>query len=227
MQAPPTSSLDFRHFPKEASASGTYEENIYMNRQRKNYVTGFLALACVVTSSSAFAADPQAQSKLSGQEKNFVMEAARSSMAEKELSDLAEQKARNESVKDLAKEIKSEHTQVVDKLQQIASNNNVSLPSDVSKSDRTIIDRLQKLSGEEFDKEYMKQTVKEHQKDVENYRQQARSAKDQEVKDYAQNTLPTLEQHLDRARQVSESIGVKTTGTSAQQVERHMGQTNQ
>jgi putative membrane protein len=181
----------------------------------------------VVTSSSAFAADPQAQSKLSGQEKNFVMEAARSSMAEKELSDLAEQKARNESVKDLAKEIKSEHTQVVDKLQQIASNNNVSLPSDVSKSDRTIIDRLQKLSGEEFDKEYMKQTVKEHQKDVENYRQQARSAKDQEVKDYAQNTLPTLEQHLDRARQVSESIGVKTTGTSAQQVERHMGQTNQ
>ncbi len=198
-----------------------------MNRQRKNYVTTFLALACAVTASPAFAADPQGRSNLSGQEKNFVMDAARSSMAEKELSDLAEQKARNESVKDLAREIKDEHTQAVDKLQQIASNKNVSLPSDVSRSDRTIIDRLQKLSGEEFDKEYMRQTVKEHQRDVENYRQQAKSAKDEDVKEYAQNTLPTLEQHLDRARQVSESIGIETTGTSMRRGAGQMGETHQ
>ncbi len=195
-----------------------------MNSEKKTYVTTFLALTCVVTISSAFAADPQVESKLSGQEKDFVMEAARSSMAEKQMSDLAEQKARSESVKTLAKEIKDEHTQVVDKLQQIASNKNVSLPSDVSRADRTVIDRLRNLSGEEFDKEYMKQTVKEHQKDVEHYRQQARSAKDQEVKEYAQNTLPTLEQHLDRARQVSESIGAETADKAAHRAERQMGQ---
>lgn len=198
-----------------------------MNGQKKSYITTFLALACVATTSSAFAADPQDRSNLSGQDKNFVMDAARSSMAEQQLSDLAEKKARSESVKDLAREIKDEHTQAVDKLQQIASNKNVSLPSDVSRSDRTIIDRLQKLSGAEFDKEYMRQTVKEHQKDVESYRQQAKSAKDEDVKEYAQNTLPTLEQHLDRARQVSDSIGIETTDTAMRRGAGQMGETHQ
>jgi putative membrane protein len=198
-----------------------------MNCQKMSYVTTFLALACVATTSSAFAADPQTRGNLSGQDKSFVMDAARSSMAEKQLSDLAEQKARSESVKDLAREIKDEHTQAVDKLQQIASNKNVSLPSDVSRSDRSIIDRLQKLSGEEFDKEYMRQTVKEHQRDVENYRQQAKSAKDEEVKEYAKNTLPTLEQHLDRARQVSESIGIETAATSMRSGVGQVGETHQ
>jgi putative membrane protein len=199
-----------------------------MNCHKKSYVTAFLALACAVTASPAFAADPQGRSNLSGQEKNFVMDAARSSMAEKQLGDLAEQKASNDSVKNLAKEIKDEHTQSVEKLQQIASNKNVSFPSDLSRSDRTIVERLQKLSGEEFDKEYMKQTVKEHQKDVENYRQQAKNAKDADVKEYAQNTLPTLEQHLNRARQVSESIGVEErAGTSMLRGERAVEESQQ
>jgi putative membrane protein len=199
-----------------------------MNCHKKSYVTAFLALACAVTASLAFAADRQGRSNLSGQEKNFVMDAARSSMAEKQLGDLAEQKASNDSVKNLAKEIKDEHTQSVEKLQQIASNKNVSFPSDLSRSDRTIVERLQKLSGEEFDKEYMKQTVKEHQKDVENYRQQAKNAKDADVKEYAQNTLPTLEQHLNRARQVSESIGVEErAGTSMLRGERAVEESQQ
>jgi putative membrane protein len=198
-----------------------------MIRRRMSYVTAVLAMACAARSFPAFAADPQGRSNLSGNEKSFVMEAARSSMAEKQLGVLAEQKASNESVKNLAKEIKDEHSQAVDKLQQIASNKNVSFPSKITRSDRTIVDRLQKLSGEEFDKEYMRQTVKEHERDVENYRQQARSAKDEEVKEYAQNTLPTLEDHLSRARQVSESIGVETANTSARRGERRMEESHQ
>jgi putative membrane protein len=60
-------------------------------------------------------------------------------------------------------------------------------------------DKLSKLSGADFDKEYMKQMVSDHKKDIKEFQSQAKSGKDADIKNFAQSTLPTLEDHLKQA----------------------------
>src|SRR6478752_6602078 len=81
-------------------------------------------------------------------------------------------------------------------------------------------DRLSKLSGEQFDRVYMQLMVRDHRKDVSDFRKQSTSAKDADVKSFASQTLPTLEDHLKMAEQAQTSLNAaratsgKTTPTT-------------
>jgi putative membrane protein len=59
--------------------------------------------------------------------------------------------------------------------------------------------KLEKLQGAAFDKAYMDDMVKDHKKDVKDFQKQSKSAKDPEVKNFAAQTLPTLQEHLQMA----------------------------
>lgn len=65
--------------------------------------------------------------------------------------------------------------------------------------------KLQKLSGAEFDREYMKHMVADHEKTVSDFKKQAGSGKDPELKGFAAKTLPTLQEHLDMAQKLSDA----------------------
>jgi len=71
--------------------------------------------------------------------------------------------------------------------------------------------KLEKLSGEQFDQAYMKDMVKDHTKDVSDFKRESMSALDPDVKKFAAETLPTLEDHLKQAT----SIAPSTTAQSA------------
>ena len=58
---------------------------------------------------------------------------------------------------------------------------------------------LLKLSGEAFDCEYARDMVKDHEKDVAEF-QAATKLRDPEVKGFATQTLPTLQEHLEMAK---------------------------
>jgi putative membrane protein len=62
--------------------------------------------------------------------------------------------------------------------------------------DKALHDRLSKLSGNAFDKAYMRAMIEDHQEDVSEFRQESQSAKDPDVRQFAAKTLPTLEEHL-------------------------------
>jgi putative membrane protein len=81
------------------------------------------------------------------------------------------------------------------------------LPQKLSPKEQAFHDRLAKLSGKEFDKVYMSHMVKDHVADVADFQRESSRAKDAEVKDFAQQTLPTLQDHLKEARSVSSSVG--------------------
>jgi putative membrane protein len=92
----------------------------------------------------------------------------------------------------------------------------VKLPADLDRGERREIDNLGKKSGADFDREYMKHMVSDHKKDVAEFKSEAKSAKDADVKNFASSTLPTLEQHLDLAKsteQAAKNEG-KTAGAS-------------
>ena len=68
------------------------------------------------------------------------------------------------------------------------------------------MERLQKLSGKDFDKTYADHMVKEHQKDIKEFQDAAKNVEDPDVKKFAQDTLPTLEHHEQMAQQMESSV---------------------
>ena len=75
--------------------------------------------------------------------------------------------------------------------------------SELKSADRTQYDQLSKLSGPEFDHAYMQMMVEDHEKDVAEFKQEAASGKNPAIKNFAAQTLPTLEDHLRQARDVA------------------------
>jgi putative membrane protein len=141
-------------------------------------------------------------SKLSASDKKFVMEAAKGGMAEVELGKLATEKASSDDVKKFGQRMVDDHTKANDQLKQVASQEGIQLPTTLSAKDKMTKERLSKLNGAAFDKAYMSDMVKDHTKDVADFQQESSSGTDPAVKDFASQTLPTLQSHLQEAKQI-------------------------
>jgi putative membrane protein len=149
-------------------------------------------------------------SKLSASDRKFVMEAAQGGMAEVEMGQLATEKASNPDVKKFGQRMVDDHTKANDQLKQVASQEGIQLPTSISAKDKMTKERLSKLSGADFDKAYMADMVKDHTKDVADFQKESTSGKDPAVKDFATQTLPTLQSHLQAAQQVKPMASPKS-----------------
>ena len=134
---------------------------------------------------------------------SFYNEAAQSNMAEIELSRLALQKSNNEDIKQYAQQMINDHTAAGEKLRQLAANKNITLPQDVNSKQRNAKQKLDRLSGEKFDSEFVKQMVKDHEAAVRLFERQSERGEDADTKAFAAETLPTLRSHLEMARSMS------------------------
>jgi putative membrane protein len=139
----------------------------------------------------------------SGADKTFASGAASGGLAEVQLGQLAEQKAATPQVKEFARTMVSDHTQANQDLEQIAQQENLNLPKQPYKKERTQAQRLEKLSGASFDKQYMTDMVQDHRKDISEFQREATSGKDPTLKSYAQKYLPVLQKHLQMAEATS------------------------
>jgi putative membrane protein len=133
-------------------------------------------------------------------DETFIRNAAEGNMAEIKLGQLAEEKAQAPEVKNLAKRIVEDHTKALEEVKQTAQQESINMPTDVSHKDALVYDRLAKLSGPQFDKEYTAEMVKDHQKDISEYKRAETQVKNPASKEYAQHELPTLQQHLELAQ---------------------------
>jgi putative membrane protein len=158
-----------------------------------------MAASPLVAHAAGTTTNDAAQSVSSG-DKKFVEKAAEGGMAEVQLGQLAAQRAQSDQVKQFAQRMVSDHTAANDKLKQVASQKGIALPTDLDSSSRREYDKLQKLSGSKFDREYMSHMVSDHKKDVKEFQSEAKSAKDADIKSFASTTLPTLEEHLKLAQ---------------------------
>jgi putative membrane protein len=150
----------------------------------------------------ASASSNAASGQLDAADKHFMKEAAQGGMAEVQLGQLATQNAKSDEVKQFGQRMVDDHSKANDQLKQIAEQKGVTLPTDLSSKDKAEKDRLSKLQGEAFDRAYMQAMVTDHKKDVAEFKKEASNAKDSDVKNFASQTLPTLEDHLKQAQQV-------------------------
>ena len=99
--------------------------------------------------------------------------AAEGGLAEVALGQLAVEKASSSDVKKFGQRMVDDHSKANDELKQLASQKNVDLPQDLSAKDKATKSTLEKLSGEQFDQAYMKAMVKDHKKNVTDFRRES------------------------------------------------------
>jgi putative membrane protein len=136
----------------------------------------------------------------------FVRDAAEGSMTEVKLGQLAEEKAQAPEVKNFAKRMVEDHSKALDEIKQLGSKEGINMPTDISHQDAATYRRLSKLSGPEFDRAYSQEMVKDHQKDIAEFKKGEASAQKPEVKEFAQKTLPTLQSHLELAQHMQAHV---------------------
>ena len=146
-------------------------------------------------------------------DQKFMKQAADGGMAEVELGQLAVEKAASPEVKKFGQRMVDDHGKANEQLKSIAGRKGVTLPFQPSAKNQAMKDNLSKLAGEQFDNAYMAEMLKDHQKDVAEFRRASESAKDPDVKNFAAQTLPTLQDHLKQAQ----SLAPKNSGRSALQ----------
>jgi len=136
-------------------------------------------------------------------DQQFVTKAAEGGMFEVEIGKLAAEKAADANVKSFAQMLVDDHSAANDKLRQIASGHNVALPASLSDDQKKELDQLSKLSGAQFDKQFVKVVgIKDHHHDIAEFERASKSAQSPDVKDFATNALPTLKKHLAAAEKL-------------------------
>jgi putative membrane protein len=165
------------------------------------------ALAMVTTAAPAVAQKEAKSTKGPASDHAFVKKAGAGGLAEVELGKLAAERASSDEVKRFGRRMVDDHSKANDELNGIARDRNVALPTGLDSKDKALKARLSKLSGDAFDRAYMRAMVDDHRKDVSEFRTEATSGKDPEIKAWASKTLPTLEDHLKVAENTNRVVG--------------------
>ena len=140
-------------------------------------------------------------------DKGFVDKAAAGGMAEVKLSKLAMDKGQSTEVKQIARKMVEDHTKANMELKQIAEKKSLNVPTAMDEKHQKIYDKLVKLQGADFDKEYMRAMTNDHDETIKLFKEQSKSGRDPELKQFAMKTLPVLEKHDDMAHMDEEQVG--------------------
>jgi putative membrane protein len=158
------------------------------------------------TSTGGSAQSSQSDSKagaVAQADKSFVMKAAQGGMAEVELGNLAKEKAQSDQVKQFAQRMVDDHGKANKELKSIAQQKGITLPTSLPAEEQKTKDKLSSLSGEQFDHAYMQHMLMDHKKDVAEFKKASTTCKDNDIKEFAGKTLPTLQDHLKEAQQIA------------------------
>jgi putative membrane protein len=140
----------------------------------------------------------------SPEDRVFLKEALEGGMAEVQLGQIALQKSDNADVKQFAQKMVDDHTRMGDQLKPIAQQIGVKIPDGPSKKDKSIIAKMQALNGDDFDKAYMKDMVKDHKGDLADFQSEADHGSNLAVKGAATQDVPIIHQHLQMAEQINQ-----------------------
>jgi putative membrane protein len=139
--------------------------------------------------------------------KTFITKAIQGNLAEVQIGQLAQEKSQNGDVKAFGQQLVTDHNDANGKATAVANDLGVTPPSEPSKKQQADYDKLSKLSGDAFDKQFARHMVMDHKKDISEYK--ADSKKKDPTASYASDTLPTLQKHLETAQSLTKSLAGK------------------
>jgi putative membrane protein len=161
------------------------------------------ALVCLIAAIPVIAWSAQ-----SNPDKDFFKHAAEGGIAEVEAGKLAQSKGNSQAVKDFGAMMVKDHSEANDKLESIATMENVDLPSTSSAMQMASKAKLEVLTGGTFDKSYIKGQIAAHQQTAALFKKEIASGKDTQAQAFAKATLPTVQAHLKKIKQIAADAGV-------------------
>ena len=140
-------------------------------------------------------------------DKVFVKKALEGSMAEVQMGQLALQKSNDDQVKQFAQRMVDDHGKMVDQLKPVAQQMGVKVPDGPSKGQIKNMDKMKALSGDAFDHAYIKDMVKDHKGDDNDFKLEAQSTQNPQLKQLVMQNDQIIESHLQQIQQIAKSKG--------------------
>jgi len=156
---------------------------------------GVLAILVVTLTSRADDREPATQQE-------FLAKAITTDMAEVKLGELALKQASSDDVKRFARKMVDDHSKHRDMLLERAKSSKLAVTDALDREHQEKRDRLAKLDGKEFDREYMKCMVEGHEKALKMYQTWSKKIDDKDLSSMVERTIPTLKEHHEQAREV-------------------------
>jgi len=136
----------------------------------------------------------------------FIIRATRGGAAEIDLARLAEQKTRSDPVREFARQMIRDHSRANDALGKLAEEDGVPAPEQLDAAHRHVRDALGGLTGPEFDIEYLRTQVQNHQRMAQLLEYEIGSGADAQVRDFASGALRKVFVHLAAARDLLDQV---------------------
>ena len=178
-------------------------------RFRLRAAIGATVIGLSLASIGAHAADAMtsaAGGNVAKADRTFVEKATIGGMTEIKASQIAQEKGTNAAVKEFAGHMIADHTKVGDELSKLATSKSVTPPGTLDKAHEGSVQKLAKMTGNDFDKAYVKQMVSDHKATISEFEKQAKSGKDADLQAFASKTLPSLQEHLKSAQALNDSM---------------------
>ncbi|WP_447983201.1 DUF4142 domain-containing protein [Nitrospira sp. Nam74] len=156
-----------------------------------------LVASCAAMSEHKAAGNPDAM---------FLLSTARASNAEIQLSDLAAQRSQDLAIKSLARQFSEDHNRMNGELAQLASRQELSLPTDPDELHKKTAAHLSQLSGQEFDKEYITEMVADHAMMLAKFQNKAKLATDRQIRQWAASQVPLFRAHYEAAQSINSKV---------------------
>lgn len=167
-----------------------------------------LIIAVVLATALALAgtsADAQIKNAPAGTmakaDQTFMNDAIEGDLAEIKVGKLAQQKGQSQGVKEFGQMLEQDHGQHLQKAKQTAEQLGLTAPSEPNAKQQATYQQLDKLSGADFDRQFAKDMVADHKEDISKYQKQTKSRGP--LGDFAQQTIPTLQKHLQTAESLN------------------------
>jgi putative membrane protein len=143
---------------------------------------------------------------LNAADKDFATKAAEGGMMEVDLGQLAAAKATSSDVKDFGNRMVADHGKANDDLKSLAAAKGLTLPTQSSAEEKKTANDLEKKKGKDFDKAYISDMVKDHQKDAKEFEKATKDVQDPDLKSWASKTLPVVQDHLKMAKEIAAKL---------------------
>jgi len=128
-------------------------------------------------------------------DEEFIREAYARGLAELGLAHIAVQVSRDPDIDRIGHRVINEQGRANDDLRRLADARNITLPTVISQADQRTYDRMARLPGGEFDREYRRHLDTDYRQTIELFAEAAQRARDPQVRDVAAQYANLFEQH--------------------------------
>lgn len=133
-------------------------------------------------------------------DQDFVNFVAQTDMTEAHLGQLPADAGTSQSIKDYAQMLVTDHTNDYNQITALATKAGLTVPKGLDSKHDKMAATFTKLKGAAFDRRYAREMVAGHEAAIAAYNKQARDGQNADLKNYAQQTLATLEKHRSGAQ---------------------------